>query len=143
MNNSQNANQFQNYQIISELGRHQEGIYINYLAIIVGFIGLGSDVDLIMGFVAGLVISCIAAMMIKFYREKNCSDKIAVTLALLTASFGLSFGLDLTFTNGNSLLLLLILVTGFPLILMLLNPYWQYQKRMNSYRKQERFLIKS
>lgn len=116
---------------------------ITSIAIIVGFVGVGSDVDLIIGFIAGLVVSSTAGMMIKFYREKNCSDKIAVKLALLTASFGLSFGLDLTFTNGNSLLLLLIIGTGLPLILMLLNPYWQYQKRINFYRKQERSLIKS
>lgn len=116
---------------------------ITSLAIIVGLVGVGSEVDLIVGFIAGLIVSCIAAMMIKFYREKNCPNKIAITLALLTASFGLNLGLDLTFTNSNSLILLLIFGTGLPLILMLLNPYWQYQKRMNFYRQQERSLIKS
>lgn len=32
MENSNNSNQLQYYQIIRELGRHHENIYINYLA---------------------------------------------------------------------------------------------------------------
>lgn len=113
------------------------------LIIIVGFIGLGSDVDLIVGFIAGLIVSCTAGMMIKFYLEKKCPKMTTITLALLTAIFGISFGIDLTFSNGNSLLLLIILGTGLPLILMVLNPYWQYQKQLNNYRQKEPLLIKS
>ena len=116
---------------------------ITSISVIVGLVGLGSDLDLLIGFVVGFIVTCTAGMVIKFYLEKKIHGKLAITLACLTASFGLSFGIDLTLPIGNSLLLLIILGTGLPLMWMLLNPYWQYQQRLNRYRKQERSLIKS
>ncbi|BAQ65937.1 protein kinase domain-containing protein [Geminocystis sp. NIES-3709] len=116
---------------------------ITPLIIIISFVGLGTDVDLIVGFIAGLIITCVAGMMIKFYLEKNTPRIITIILALLTAGFGISFGIDLSFTNNNSFLLLLIkLTTGLPLILILLNPYWEYKKQLNHYHKQKQLLIK-
>jgi len=113
------------------------------LIIIVGFVGLSTDLDLIIGFIASLIITCIAGMMIKFYGEKNCPKITTFILALLTAIFGISLGINFSFMNTNSFLLLLIISTGFPLILILINPYWQYQKQLNNYRRQEKSLINS
>ncbi len=112
------------------------------LIIIVGLIGLGTDLDLIIGFIEGLVVSCTAGMMIKFYLEKNCSRIITITLAFLTAILGITSGINLTLTSGNSLLLLLTIATGLPLVLILLNPYWQYQKQLKHYHQQRKSLIK-
>jgi len=108
-----------------------------------GFVGLSTDLDLIIGFIASLIITCIAGMMIKFYGEKNCPKITTFILALLTAIFGISLGINFSFMNTNSFLLLLIISTGFPLILILINPYWQYQKQLNNYRRQEKSLINS
>lgn len=116
---------------------------ITSLIIIVGLIGLGTDLDLIIGFIAGLVVSCVAGMTIKFYFEKNCPKITTITLAVLTAILGITFGINFNFPNGNSLLLFLMLATGLPLLLMLLNPYWQYQKRLNHYHKKYKSLIQS
>lgn len=113
------------------------------LILIVGFMGLGTDLDLIIGFIAGLVVSCMAGMMIKFYLEKNCPKVITITLALLTIILAFSFGINFNFPNGNSFLLLLMLGTGLPLILILVNPYWQYQKQLNNYHKKYKSLIQS
>lgn len=43
---------------------------VSSLIIIVGFMGLGTDVDLIVGFIIALVVTSMAGMMIKFYLEK-------------------------------------------------------------------------
>ncbi|BAQ60295.1 serine/threonine kinase [Geminocystis sp. NIES-3708] len=111
------------------------------LIIIVSFIGLGTDLDLIIGFIAGLVISCMAGVMIKFYLEKNFPKIITITLALLTIILAFSFGINFNFPNGNYFLLLLMLGAGLPLILILINPYWQYQKQLNNYHKKYKSLI--
>ncbi|MBL1210387.1 protein kinase family protein [Geminocystis sp. GBBB08] len=116
---------------------------ITSLIIIVGLMGLGTDVDLIMGFIVGFIVSCFAGMMIKFYREKNCPQITTIILALLTAILGITLGINFNFPNGNSLLLFLISTAGLPLLLILLNPYWQYQKRLNHYHQQQKYLIQS
>jgi Protein kinase domain len=115
---------------------------ITSLIIIIGLFGFGLDVDLIVGFVAGLIVTCTAGMMIKFYLEKDCSLILSSTLALLTAIFGISCGIYLTISNSNSLLFSLILATSLPLILILLNPYWQYQQKLNRYHQKEKLLTK-
>ncbi len=113
------------------------------ITVLGSFLGLGVDVDLIMGFIAGLVVSCTAGIVIKFYVEKNCPRKMAIAIACLTSILGISLGIDLSLSMGNSLLLWLILISGLPLIFLLVKPYWQYQKLLTSYNQQQRFLINS
>ncbi len=113
------------------------------LSVIVGLVcSIGSDLDIIVGFFVGLVVASVAGTLVKYYIENKFSQEFAVIIVLLTALLGMSSGVELNLSSLNSLLALLMLGTGLPLAIMILNPYWQYLQLLHHYRKEELALIK-
>ncbi len=116
---------------------------IVFLSIGVGLLGMGSDLDIIVGFFVGLVVAAAAGTVVKHYVENKFSMRFAAIASILTAGLGISAGIDLTLKTQNLLVVLIVLGTGLPLAKMILSPYWEYQKLLHNYRKSERSLIKN
>ena len=103
---------------------------------------LGSDVDVVVGFLIGLVVAAVLGTVFKHHIEKKFSTGKAVLVSLFTAVLGMSLGVDLTLRFSNPLFAAVALATALPLAAIVISPYLKYRKLLYSYRKSERFLIK-
>jgi len=127
------------YQKIRELGRNRAGGRITYLAkdnktqqpvVIKRFLFAQA------GFTAGAVI--------KNYRERGFSPKIALTSSLLMTGLGMSLGIGYNFGFVNFWLLVSTIGSSLALVSLLINPYLQRRKRLEHYNQsaKKRRLIK-
>jgi mRNA-degrading endonuclease toxin of MazEF toxin-antitoxin module len=116
---------------------------IVFLSIGVGLLGMGSDLDIILGFLVGLVVAAVTGTVVKHHIENKFSMQSATMVSILTAGLGISAGIDLTLKTQNLFMVLVVLGTGLPLAKIILSPYWEYQKLLRNYRKSERSLIKN
>ncbi len=112
------------------------------LSLGVGLLGLGSDLDVIVGFVVGLVVAAVAGTVVKHHRKHKFSLVFSVIISILTATLGMSLGIDLTLKSFNPLVMLVVVITGLVWAALIINPYIKYCKTLYKYRKLEQFLIK-
>ncbi|MFP5272622.1 protein kinase domain-containing protein [Coleofasciculus sp.] len=101
-----------------------------FLVALVGLVGL------IIGFTAGAVI--------KNYRDRGFSPKIALTSSLLMTGFGLSLGVGYNLGFVNFWLLVSTVGSSLALVNILINPYLQRRKQLEYYNQsaKKRRLIK-
>ncbi len=112
------------------------------LSLGVGLVGLGTDLDVIVGFVVGLVVAAVAGTVVKHHRQNKFSMLFSVIISILTATLGMSLGIDLTLKSFNPLVMLIVVITGLSLAALIINPYIKYYQILSNYRKSEQFLIK-
>ena len=107
-----------------------------------GFVTIGADVDLIFGFMSGMLIAGIAVFVVKSYLAEKQPNTIIFSLVGLLVLFGISLGINLTLSMANLGLLIISVFCSFVILSMLAFPYWQYFELLKQYRKKFDFLIK-
>jgi len=66
-----------------------------------GFVTIGADVDLIFGFMSGMLIAGIAVFVVKSYLAEKQPNTIIFSLVGLLVLFGISLGINLTLSMAN------------------------------------------
>ncbi|EDX72940.1 protein kinase domain [Coleofasciculus chthonoplastes PCC 7420] len=117
------------------------GIMMVLAIFVAGF--LGTFLVALVG-LAGLITGFIAGAVIKNYRERGFSPKIAMTSSLLMTGLGMSLGIGYNFGFVNFWLLVSTIGSSLALVSLLINPYLQRRKRLEHYNQsaKKRRLIK-
>ncbi|MBD1908948.1 serine/threonine protein kinase [Funiculus sociatus GB2-A5] len=87
-----------------------------------------------LGTLAGLVIGFVNGAVIKNYKERGFTEKIAVSSALLITGLGMSLGTGFSVGFLNFFLFSSLLGTSLSLVAMMYYPYQQREKLMAEYR---------
>ncbi|MFM1843627.1 MAG: hypothetical protein RLZZ490_2370 [Cyanobacteriota bacterium] len=115
---------------------------ITALSIGLGLVSMGGDVDLILGFISGLLMVGVGGYVVKSYLLKKYSKSMIFSLVGLSILFGISLGVNLALPQGNFGLFGVSAVCGTLILLMLAFPYWQYADSLKKYRQKSSLLVK-
>ncbi|MBD2004893.1 MULTISPECIES: serine/threonine-protein kinase [Cyanophyceae] len=91
-----------------------------------------------LGTLAGLVIGFVNGAVIKNYKERGSTEKIAVSSALLITGLGMSLGTGFSVGFLNFFLFSSLLGTSLSLVAIMYYPYQQREKLMAEYRHSAR-----